>query len=122
MKVAARMDQIPFSGIRTIFEEVIRREKMGEKLIHLNIGRPDFDTPVHIKEAAKKALDEGKVHYSSNYGIPELRVALAEKFKKENNLSYDPNKEIIVTVGGNEAVSQGIMKIKDQTEPASAKK
>jgi len=113
MKVAARMDQIPFSGIRTIFEEVIRREKMGEKLIHLNIGRTDFDTPVHIKEAAKKALDEGKVHYSSNYGIPELRAALAEKFQKENNLSYDPNKEIIVTVGGNEAVLMTMMGLLD---------
>ncbi|MEW6673283.1 MAG: pyridoxal phosphate-dependent aminotransferase [Thermodesulfobacteriota bacterium] len=113
MKVAARMDQIPFSGIRTIFEEVIRREKAGEKLIHLNIGRPDFDTPAHIKEAAKKALDEGKVHYSSNYGIPELRNALAEKFKKENNLSYDPNKEIIVTVGGNEAVLITMMGLLD---------
>jgi len=113
MKVARRMDQIPFSGIRTIFEEVIRREKAGEKLIHLNIGRPDFDTPAHIKEAAKKALDEGKVHYSSNYGIPELRVALAEKFQKENNLSYDPNKEIIVTVGGNEAVLMTMMGLLD---------
>jgi aspartate/methionine/tyrosine aminotransferase len=113
MKIAARMDQIPFSGIRTIFEEVIRREKRGEKLIHLNIGRPDFDTPAHIKEAAKKALDEGKVHYSSNYGIPELRTALAEKFKQENNLSYDPNKEIIVTVGGNEAVLMTMMGLLD---------
>jgi len=113
MKIAARMDQIPFSGIRTIFEEVIRREKAGEKLIHLNIGRPDFDTPAHIKEAAKKALDEGKVHYSSNYGIPELRNALAEKFKQENNLSYDPNKEIIVTVGGNEAVLMTMMGLLD---------
>jgi aminotransferase len=113
MKIAARMDQIPFSGIRTIFEEVIRREKMGEKLIHLNIGRPDFDTPAHIKEAAKKALDEGKVHYSSNYGIPELRIALAERFKQENNLSYDPNKEIIVTVGGNEAVLMTMLGLLD---------
>jgi len=107
------MDQIPFSGIRTIFEEVIRREKRGEKLIHLNIGRPDFDTPAHIKAAAKKALDEGKVHYSSNYGIPELRIALAEKFKQENNLCYDPNKEIIVTVGGNEAVLMTMMGLLD---------
>jgi len=113
MKVAARMDAIPFSGIRIIFEEVIRREKMGEKLIHLNIGRPDFDTPKHIKEAAKKALDDGKVHYSSNFGIPELRNALAEKFKKENDLSYDPNKEIIVTVGGNEAVLMTMMGLLD---------
>jgi aspartate/methionine/tyrosine aminotransferase len=60
MKVANRMESIPFSGIRTIFEEVTRREKAGEKIIHLNIGRPDFDTPLHIKEAAKKALEEKK--------------------------------------------------------------
>ena len=104
MKVADRMETIPFSGIRKVFEEVTRLEQMGEKIIHLNIGRPDFDTPPHIKEAAKKALDESKVHYSSNYGIPPLRDALAQKFQRDNNLSYDPAKEMIVTVGGNEAV------------------
>jgi aminotransferase len=104
MRVADRMKSIPFSGIRGIFEEVVRREKMGEKIIHLNIGEPDFDTPKHIKDAAKKALDEQKVHYSSNYGIPELREALAQKLSRENGLSYDPATEIIVTVGGNEAV------------------
>lgn len=104
MRTADRMKSIPFSGIRAVFEEVLRREKMGEKIIHLNIGEPDFDTPKHIKEAAKKALDEGKTHYSSNYGIPELREALAQKLSQENGLSYNPATEIIVTVGGNEAV------------------
>jgi len=104
MRVADRMKSIPFSGIREIFEDVARREQKGEKIIHLNIGRPDFDTPMHIKDAAKKALDEGKVHYSSNYGIPELREALAQKLSQENGLSYDPTTEMIVTVGGNEAV------------------
>lgn len=113
MKVAARMESIPFSGIRTIFEEVIRREKAGEKIIHLNIGRPDFDTPLHIKKAAKKAIDEGKVHYSSNYGIPQLRDALADKLQRENNMSYDPSSEIIVTVGGNEAVFLAMMGLLD---------
>ena len=108
MKVADRMESIPFSGIRKIFEEVTRREKAGEDIIHLNIGRPDFDTPAHIKEAAKKALDEGKVHYSSNYGIPQLREALADKLQQENQMSYDPG-EIIVTVGGNEAVFIAMM-------------
>jgi aminotransferase len=103
-KVADRMNSIPFSGIRKVFEEVTRREKLGEKIIHLEIGRPDFDTPRHIKEAAKRALDEGKVHYSSNYGIPELREAIAHKLKEENGLSYDPATEIVVTVGANEAV------------------
>ena len=113
MKVANRMESIPFSGIRTIFEEVTRREKAGEKIIHLNIGRPDFDTPSHIKEAAKKALDEKKVHYSSNYGIPPLTEALADKLQQDNQMSYDPSGEIIVTVGGNEAVFIAMMGLLD---------
>ena len=108
MKVADRMDTIPFSGIRKVFEEVIRLENAGETIIHLNIGRPDFDTPKNIKEAAKKALDEGKVHYASNYGIPELRDAIVEKTERENDVSYDPN-EIIVTVGANEGVLLAMM-------------
>ena len=112
MKVANRMESIPFSGIRTIFEEVTRREKAGEKIIHLNIGRPDFDTPNHIKEAAKKALDEKKVHYSSNYGIPPLTQALADKLQQDNQMSYTPS-EIIVTVGGNEAVFMAMMGLLD---------
>ena len=112
MKVANRMESIPFSGIRTIFEEVTRREKAGEKIIHLNIGRPDFDTPAHIKEAAKKALDEKKVHYSSNYGIPPLTQALADKLQQDNQMSYAPS-EIIVTVGGNEAVFMAMMGLLD---------
>ena len=104
MRVADRMGNIPFSGIRRVFEEVMRREGMGEEIIHLEIGRSDLDTPRHIKEAAKKAMDEGKVHYSSNYGIPELREAIAKRTKEENDLSYDPATEVIVTVGANEAV------------------
>jgi aspartate/methionine/tyrosine aminotransferase len=109
MQTADRMNSIPFSEIRIIFEEVARREKAGEKIIHLNIGRPDFDTPAHIKEAAKKALDEGKVHYASNWGIPELREAISQKLAQDNNLSYDPANEIIVTVGANEAILIAMM-------------
>ena len=104
IQIADRMKSIPFSGIRTVFEEVVRRERMGEKIIRLNIGEPDFDTPKHIKDEAKKALDDGKTQYSSNAGIPELREAVAQKLKEENGLSYDPATEIIITVGGNEAV------------------
>lgn len=109
MKIADRMEAIPFSGIRKVFEEVLRREKLGEKIINLNIGEPDYDTPAHIREAAKKALDQGKTHYSSNFGIPELREAIAETLSRENGLSYDPATEIIVTVGGNEAVLMTMM-------------
>jgi aspartate/methionine/tyrosine aminotransferase len=109
MKVAERMAAIPFSGIRQVFEEVMRREQAGERIINLNIGRPDFDTPRHIKEAAKQALDEGKVHYASNYGISELRHALAHEMAREQRLSYDPATEMVITVGANEGILLAMM-------------
>ena len=109
MKLADRMAGIPFSGIRKVFEEVTRREKSGENIIHLEIGRPDFDTPKRIKDKAHWALDRGHVHYTSNYGIPELRNAIARKLKSENGLNYDPSDEIIVTVGANEAVLMAML-------------
>src|SRR5512139_1957675 len=96
---AERMDSIPFSGIRKAFEEVTLREKRGEKIVHLEIGRPDFDTPEHIKEEAKRALDRGAVHYTSNYGELKLREAISKKLHLENRISADPSDEIVVTVG-----------------------
>ena len=113
MQIANRMTAIPFSGIRKVFEEVNRKEKAGENIIRLEIGRPDFDTPNHIKEAGKLALDQGRVHYSSNYGIIELREAIAEKLKRDNGLSVDPDSEVIVTVGANEAVFISMMALLD---------
>jgi aspartate/methionine/tyrosine aminotransferase len=104
MRVARRMDDIPFSGIRKIFEEVSRRETNGEQIIHLEIGRPDFDTPERIKAKAHWALDQGRVHYSSNYGIPELREAIVRKLGRDNGLEFKPDNEVIVTIGANEAV------------------
>lgn len=101
---AERMSRIPFSGIRKVFEEVHRRESLGEDIINLGIGKPDFDTPANIKEAAKKALDEGFTSYASNFGIDELRDAISKKFKRDNGLDFDPQEEIMVTVGANEAV------------------
>ena len=101
---AERMSRIPFSGIRKVFEEVHKRTAQGQHIVNLGIGRPDFDTPENIKEAAKKALDDGHVHYASNYGIEELRNAIADKFKRDNGLVFDPSGEIMVTVGANEAV------------------
>lgn len=103
INLAYRMEAIPFSGIRKIVEEVMNLENSGRKIIHMEIGRPDFDTPAHIKEAAAKALEGGFVHYTSNYGLIELREAICQKLKEDNNLNYSPE-EIIVTVGANEAV------------------
>lgn len=69
-------------------------------VIGLHAGEPDFDTPIHIREAAKKALDEGYTHYAHTAGLPELREAIAEKLLKENNIKADSETEITVTVGG----------------------
>ncbi|MBC8438887.1 MAG: pyridoxal phosphate-dependent aminotransferase [Deltaproteobacteria bacterium] len=113
MKLAKKMDIIPFQPIRRIVEEANRREKQGKKIIHLEIGRPDFDTPFHIKKAAMDAISEGKVHYTSNYGIPELTEAIATKFKQDNGLVYDPLGEIIVTVGATEGIFLSMMALLD---------
>lgn len=64
-------------------------EKQGKDIINLGIGRPNFDTPAHIKEAAKKSLDEGNVFYTSNYGTEGLRSAVSEKLKRDNGLDYE---------------------------------
>lgn len=104
MKFAQRMDAVYFSQIREIFEEVVRRRNAGQEVISLVEGEPDFDTPVHIKEAAKKALDQGLTGYCSNYGIPELRRAITDKLQQENNIAYDPDSEVIVTIGVSEAI------------------
>jgi aspartate/methionine/tyrosine aminotransferase len=118
MQIAERMKSIPFTPIRKIFEEANRREAAGETIIHLEMGRPDFDTPAHIKAAAINALEEGRVHYSSNYGIPELRAAIADKFKRDNNLDYDPAAEIIVTIGATEAIFMTMMALLDPGDEA----
>lgn len=103
--IAARMDLIPFSSIRTMLERVKRMEREGKDVIHLEIGCPGLDTPAHIKQAAHQALSDGEVHYTSNYGIPPLRRAIAAKLERDNHLVFDPDNEIIVTMG----VSEGIM-------------
>jgi aminotransferase len=104
IRPARRIQNIPFSGIRKILGRATEHERSGQKVIHLEIGRPDFDTPIHIKEAAKKALDRGYVHYTPNDGILPLREAIADELRKQNGVAYDPNTEIIVTVGAAQAI------------------
>jgi aspartate/methionine/tyrosine aminotransferase len=100
-KVAQR---IPYSQIRVMFDAAKKLEKQGKDIIHLEIGRPDFNTPNHIVEAAIEALRQGKHHYSQNAGIPELRQAVSDKFASEYNLGYDPETEVVVSNGVAEGV------------------
>ena len=80
----------------------------GIHVISLSIGEPDFDTPENIKEAAKKALDENYTHYSPVPGYPELRKAIADKLKRENNLDYDYT-QIVVSTGAKQSLSNVIL-------------
>lgn len=101
---ATRMETVPFSGIRDVFEECSKLERNGTDVVHLEIGRPDFDTPQPIKDAGIDAIDDGNVYYTSNYGIQPLREELANKLFEENDVEYDPDTEIVVTAGATEAV------------------
>lgn len=94
---ARRVSSIEISGIRKLFEA------MGKDSIDLGLGQPDFDTPAHIKRAAIEAIEQGRTGYTSNAGIEDLRVAICEKLRRENQLSYSPE-EVIVTAGASEAL------------------
>ena len=101
-KTAKRMECLPFSGIRAVMEKANKMQQAGEKIIHLEIGRPDFDTPEKIKKAANESLAAGHVFYTSNYGIPKLREAIA-KWENENHGTDYEASEVLVTVGVGEA-------------------
>lgn len=99
MALSDILDSIPPSGIRRLFELA---GKYSDTL-SLGIGEPDFDTPEHIKEYAKEALDAGMTHYTPNVGLPILLEAISQKLKRENGIDADPSLNIMVTVGGNQA-------------------
>ena len=97
MRFSEKVQGIEISGIRRIFEGA------APGSINFGLGQPDFDTPQHIKDAAMRALMEGKTGYTVNAGIPELRTAICEKLRRENALSYQPG-QVIVTAGASEAI------------------
>ncbi|MCF7935470.1 MAG: pyridoxal phosphate-dependent aminotransferase [Synergistales bacterium] len=100
--VSRRFEHIPFEGgIREILASAAEIENRGEKVIHFEIGRPDFDSPRVAKEGAQKALDEGFVHYTPLEGIPELRKAIAEQESRWGKEAEAAS--IVVTCGAVEA-------------------
>ncbi len=91
---------IPRSGIRDFFDIVTTMKDV----ISLGIGEPDFDTPWHVREATVFALERGQTHYSSNLGYIELRRALSKYVAKNFGAEYNPDNEVLVTVGVSEAL------------------
>ena len=100
IKPTERFKNVKPSGIRRFFSLA---QKTPES-INLSVGEPDFTPPEHALEGGLQAAKEGKTHYAPTNGIQELREALAQKAYREYGLSYDPDSEILITVGGTEAV------------------
>jgi aminotransferase len=99
-RIAAPVRDIPRSGIRDFFDIV----SAMQDVISLGIGEPDFDTPWHVRESTVFALERGTTHYTSNLGYLELRQALAGYVGKKYGAAYNPESEVLVTVGVSEAL------------------
>src|SRR5262245_46416245 len=98
-KVSRRAAALSPSLTLSIDSKAKQMKAEGQDVVGFGAGEPDFDTPQHIKDAAIKALNEGFTKYTPASGIPELRQAIADKFKRENGLSYKPS-QVIVSCGG----------------------
>ena len=82
--------------------------ELGQKIISLSLGEPDFITPVNICNAAKKAIDDGFTHYPPISGFGDLRKAISVKFKRENNLDFTPE-QIVVSTGAKQSIANTII-------------
>ena len=100
MRISKKVDQIAPSGIRAFFDLVLGMKDV----ISLGVGEPDFVTPWHVRAKAINSLEQGYTSYTSNKGMAELRVAIADFLQKRHKLSYDPQEEILITVGVSEAL------------------
>src|SRR5215831_11479765 len=99
MRLADRMSRLGGEGAFYVLQRARALEAQGRSVIHLEIGEPDFPTPRHIVEAAKKALDEGWTHYGPAQGLPELREAIAAHINRTRKLSVGPQ-HVAVVPGG----------------------
>jgi len=107
MSISKRVSTISPSVTLAITAKAKRMKQEGIDVIGFGTGEPDFDTPTHIKEAAKKALDEGFTKYTPASGMEELKEAICRKFKRDNNLDYSPQ-EILVSCGAKHSIFNAI--------------
>ena len=103
IKAAQRAANIKPSPTLAVTAKAAELKAAGRDIIALSAGEPDFDTPEHIKEAAIKAIRDGKTKYTAAGGTPELKQAIADKFRRENNLDYQPE-QILVSCGAKHSI------------------
>jgi aspartate aminotransferase len=105
--ISSRVRHIPESATMKVADIAAKLRREGRDIISFSLGEPDFETPENIKTAAKMALDRGETHYTQGSGILELREAIAEKLKKENNLHVSAA-DVLVTPGAKQAVFEAV--------------
>ncbi len=100
-----RSQLLGISAIRIIFEKA----QSFPDVIRLELGEPDFDTPQNIKDAAIRAISTGKTKYTSGAGILDLRKAISRKLEKDNHVSFEPTKEVLVTAGATAGINLALL-------------
>lgn len=108
--LSKKIVQVKPSGIRKFFDLVSEMDDV----ISLGVGEPDFDTPWHIRDEGIYSLEKGKTFYTSNSGLKELTSEIAKYIKRSQNVDYDPAHEIMVTVGGSEAIDVALRAMIDE--------
>ena len=98
--IADKIKDVKPSGIRKFFDIVSEMQDA----ISLGVGEPDFDTPWHIRDEGIYSLEKGRTFYTSNAGLKDLKIEICNYIKRKQNLDYDYNKQVLVTVGGSEAI------------------
>jgi len=112
MRVSKRAQAVPPSATIAVTSRAKELKAQGLDVVSFGVGEPDFDTPDYIKQAAVKAMKEGKTKYTAAAGIIELRAAIAEKLRAENGLNYTPE-QVIVTIGGKHSVYEAMQAVLD---------
>ena len=101
--ISQRSDEIPPFLVMDVLERAMDMSASGQKIIHLEVGEPDFDTPANIVDAGIEALRAGKTHYTPSVGIPELRFAVAKSYQRNYGVDVDP-KCVVITSGSSPAI------------------
>ena len=107
--LSGKVKQIKPSGIRKFFDIVSEMDDA----ISLGVGEPDFDTPWHIREEGNYSLEKGRTFYTSNAGLSELKIEISKYLDRRFDLKYDPSDEIMITVGGSEAIDGALRAMLD---------
>lgn len=116
-RISDRLTNMEESATLRMAQLAREQKAKGRPIISLSLGEPDFDTPEHIKKAAIKALDEGYTKYTPVSGLIELREAICHKFKRDNNLEFNPN-QIVVSNGAKQSIANLSMSLLQEGDQA----